>query len=246
MKERINKDGLVLGMGILFLFVFGLSRISVAERRGKSRGLQDYAPTKVILTDRTSGWSTILQRPGKGESAEGKIAWDHRSSGKREWILETELINKSEKRRCLAIEYHFTVPGTDYTTLFTAPDPEPEWPENGELAYAYVRESWDWTELVIPFASLGSKRRGEGVSFAPDLADMPIRSFEVRMKKEGDSTGVIIRRPELRLEPRGRVGAKLFVASHGGDTGEGLAWMREKWSGLFLVRKQLENFHWPI
>ena len=79
----------------------------------------------------------------------------------------------------MAIEYHFTVPGTDYVTLFPSATPEPQWPEDGGLAYAYVRGTLDWTELSIPFACLTSGTRGAGVSFAPDLGHMPIRPFEI-------------------------------------------------------------------
>lgn len=203
-------------------------------------------PHKLVITDRTSGWRVTVGAAGQGASEEGQITWRHTAAGAAERQWTTEIANTSATRRCMAIAYHFTIPGTDYMALFPSATPEPQWPQDGELAYAYVRETLDWTELSIPFASLADGKGDVGISLAPDLGDMPIPPFEIRMAKTADSIRVLVRRPEVRLEGNGKVAVRLFAASHGGDTREGLAWMRGKWPGLFMVPGGLAKFQWSI
>jgi len=203
-------------------------------------------PEKVVIADRTSGWSATVGKARKGASKEGEITWRHgaRGAAEREWT--TEITNTSNRLRCMAVEYHFVVPGQDLEPLFAGVHPEPEFPADGEIAYAYVRETNDWIRLSVPFAEVVSPADDRGVSFAPDLADMPILPFEVRMKKLPEGVRIVIRRPQIRLEPNGSAKVKLFAASHGGDKREGLGWMCDKWSDLFTARDGLEKYQYGI
>ncbi|MFH0964638.1 MAG: hypothetical protein V2A58_11590 [Planctomycetota bacterium] len=202
------------------------------------------APEKIVLLDRASGWSQTLTGPGEGSSTEGELAWRNTLSSGPERELLTEITNSSDRLRCLAVEYRFDLAMRDPAPLLAGVNPTPAWPVEGELAYAYVRESTDWVRLSVPFAEVVSPADRLGVSFAPDLADMPILPFEVRLKRTEAGVRVVIRRPQIRLEPNGANAVKLFVARHGGDTREGLAWMRDKWSSLFTVRPGLEPFQY--
>ena len=203
-------------------------------------------PEKVVIADRTSGWSVTVGEARQGASKEGEITWRHGVKGKAEREWTTEIANTSDRLRCLAVEYHFVVPGKDPAPLFAGVHPEPEFPADGEIAYAYVRETNDWIRLSVPFAEVVSLADDRGVSFAPDLADMPIPPFEVRMRKVAEGVRVVIRRPQIRLEANGSATVKLFAASHGGDKREGLGWMRDKWYQLFTARDGLEKYQYGI
>ena len=123
-------------------------------------------PVKVVIADRASGWNAALGKEPRGASKEGEVTWRHSASGGTERELVTEITNTSDRLRCMAIEYHFFISGKDLAPFLTGVNPEPEWPEDGELAYAYVRESMDWQRLSVPFAALSSKTDGRGISLA--------------------------------------------------------------------------------
>lgn len=187
------------------------------------------------LSDRSSGWNAIVEGPGEDAAAE--IAWHHRSeseavSGSE---LVTDIVNRSGRRRCVAVEYRFDLPNADYDPLIAGVNPTPAWPDDGDLAYAYVRESSAWVRMAMPYFELTSRERDAGMSIAADLVDHPILSFEVRMRRVGDGTVAVVRRNQVRLEPNGKNRIILFVGKHGGDYREGLGWMRAEWPTLFTV-----------
>lgn len=201
---------------------------------------------RIEIEDRVSGWREVLPDSDHGESAQGEIAWRRGGTGDSQKEYTTELDNQSDRLRCMAVSYAFPFTGSDLEAFFTGIDSDPAWPEEGKLAYAYVRETADWTRLSVPSACLVSRGTDTGVSFAPELSDMPILPFEVTMERRGDDVDVVIRRPLVRLEPRGKAVVKLFAATHAGDKRAGLAWMRDKWPGVFTVRGGLEKFQYGM
>ena len=224
----------------------------------------DWRPSKIVLSDRVSGWRVELDAQESGESPEAALRWRFSAplSGRGERRLQAVITNLSDQRRCISLEYEFQFEGTAFESYFAGAHARPAWPENGELAFAYVREDANWIRLGVPYAALFDSTGDQSICFTPDLADQPILPFEVRMRRESDQTIVVIRRPAVRLEPRGAPEAPgspgfpgspgagdtnsvdLFVAQRGGDWREGLAWMRDRWRDLFIVRDGLAKFQW--
>ena len=192
-------------------------------------------PDSITVSDRTSGWSQRIT--GSGADAGAEIAWVQQAESETASAktLTTEIINHSDRRRCIAVEYRFELDHTDYLPLLAGVHPTPGWPQDGDLAYAYVREENSWIRLGIPFASLASPARNIGMSVAADLADHPVLPFQIRLRRTADQTIVIINRNQIRLEPRAKNKVVLYLHEHEGDHRAGLAWMRDTWPALFTV-----------
>ena len=201
-------------------------------------------PDQIVIRDRAADWQIQLGQPGAGESDEGRIAWQStlRRGAAGDVAVVINLRNSGDARRCIVVEYQFRLDGTDFSPYLPGPYAMPAWPDRGELAYAYVREDMTWIRLSVPYAGLFDAARDRGCAFAPELNNQPIATFEVQMRRDGGATHVVIRRPAVRLEPGGRNRIVLHVANIGGDWREGLAWMRDKWSNLFMVPAGMDKY----
>ena len=198
------------------------------------------------IADRVSGFSA---ESDAGNAQDARLSWIQRvRRGPGQRVLETTIVNHGDERRCIAVEHRFRFEGLDHRPFITCVEPHPDWPQDGQIACAYVREDRNWMHMGLPFASLLTPDDGTGTSFSADLGNMPILPFEVRMWRDRseNATFVSIRRPEVRLEPNASNVVSLHIASHGGDWREGLAWIRDRWPGLFIVPDGMGRFQWAF
>ena len=196
------------------------------------------------IADRVSAFSADT---ASGSSEEAQLSWQQqvRREGDQR-VIEMTIVNHSDERRCIAIEHRFRFEGMDHRAFIPSVESHPDSPEGGQITCAYLREDREWMHMGLPFASLLSTEDGSGTSFSANLGNMPILPFEVRMwRHENENiTSVSIRRPQVRLEPNATNVISLYVASHGGNWREGLAWIRDRWPSLFIVPDGMRKYQW--
>ena len=186
--------------------------------------------------------------------AERELSWTEArrmSDDALEWTFA--LTNHAEVRRGIDLSVTFTLPGVDWTALFTGVNDRPEWPDNGSLRYVYIRSqdtsdknlaSWNaYTYLTIPFGCLYDAERDIGVSFVGEDLDFPYYTVTFEAKRTRSAVEFTITHPQLRLEAGGARTVSLFAIPHAGDWRPGLGWMRERWRDSFDVPDYAWKMH---